>query len=134
MPDVQFYITCNISSASTGGSLVGFEQTTHPGEGPPRHTHRDQLEIFHIIDGEYVFELDGKQSTVSAGDVVIIPAGTPHAFKNVGSEKGSVHFVLTPAVKDEEFFDRVVKEFSQIEDHAAFFDAYGMDLNGPPIE
>lgn len=134
MTEVHFDIRCNITAAASGGVLAGFEQTTEPGEGPPLHTHRNETEIFHIIDGEYVFVLNGERMEVTSGDVVIIPAGAEHTFKNAGSENGRVHFVLYPPSRYEEFFERVVKEFSEIEDHAAFFDEYGMDLNGPPLD
>lgn len=133
MPDVQFDIQCNVPAASVNGAFVGFEQTTQPGEGPPLHTHRNESELFHIIDGRYVFECNGERREAAAGDTVLIPPGAPHSFKNIGDTPGRVHFILFPPADYEKFFERVVNEFNNIEDHAAFFNEYGMDLNGPPL-
>ncbi len=47
----KFDIKCLVSSAQTGGAISVFEETTEPGKGPPRHIHKEQMEIFHVISG-----------------------------------------------------------------------------------
>lgn len=131
MNQPTFDIKCIISSAETGGAMAAFKQITQPGEGPPVHVHREQTEVFHIIDGTYEFTLNGRSTTLTAGGSILIPAGAPHTFKNTGNTAGAVHFELWPANKSEEFFKRVDEEFAEIEDLPAFFDEYGMDLLEP---
>lgn len=46
-----------------------------------RHAYRD--EVWTFIDGEGLIVLDGKQSSVKRGDVVIIPKGQLHALKAI---------------------------------------------------
>jgi quercetin dioxygenase-like cupin family protein len=47
---------------------------THPGE-----------EIIYVIEGTLEYEIGGKVARVKAGDVLFVPAGTPHTAKNVGT-------------------------------------------------
>jgi quercetin dioxygenase-like cupin family protein len=53
----------------------------------PRHSHPGE-EIAYVIEGVFVYELDGRPPvTLKAGEALFIPAGTPHAVKNIGSGK-----------------------------------------------
>lgn len=56
-----------------------------PGVAAPRHSHPGE-EIAYVIEGVFLYELDGRPPvTLKAGEALFIPAGTPHAVKNVGS-------------------------------------------------
>jgi quercetin dioxygenase-like cupin family protein len=55
-----------------------------PGAAFPRHKHPGE-EIIYVLAGTMEYEVDGKTSTLKAGDVLFIPAGTVHAAKNVGT-------------------------------------------------
>jgi quercetin dioxygenase-like cupin family protein len=58
-----------------------------PGVVAPRHSHPGE-EIAYVIEGVFVYELDGRPPvTLKAGEALFIPAGTPHAVKNIGSGK-----------------------------------------------
>lgn len=129
---IDLDIKCLVSGADTGGAVAVFEEIVAPGGGPPRHTHRDQLEIFHVIEGTIRFEVAGETFERGAGATALVPAGATHAFRNVGDAPARIHFELMPALKSEEAFERLVSE--TITDPAAFFDEYGMDLVGPPLE
>ncbi len=51
-----------------------FGKHTHPGE-----------EIIYVLEGSLEYQVEGKPPmTLKAGDVLLIPAGTIHAAKNVG--------------------------------------------------
>ena len=125
-------IKCLVSGEQTDGKIAVFEEIVQPNIGPPRHTHRSQLEIFHIIKGTLEFELDGNRSMHGEGDTIVIPAGAVHAFRNIDPEAARIHFEFLPAGKSEEGFRRLVNE--DISDPNAFFDEYDMDLVGPPLE
>ncbi|MGE0242147.1 MAG: cupin domain-containing protein [Parvibaculaceae bacterium] len=50
-----------------------------------RHSHPGE-ELVYVIEGVLEYRLDGRPPVnVKAGDVLLIPYGTPHAVKNVGS-------------------------------------------------
>ena len=56
-----------------------------PGVDAVRHNHPGE-ELVYIIEGELEYQLDGRSPvTLKAGDVLLIPYGTHHAVKNVGS-------------------------------------------------
>jgi quercetin dioxygenase-like cupin family protein len=65
--------------------LVGFA----PGVIAPNHTHPGE-EIVYVVEGALEYALEGRPPVIlNAGDVLFIPAGTPHAVKNVGSGKAA---------------------------------------------
>lgn len=51
-----------------------------------RHSHRSE-QITLVLDGLLVFEVDGQQHTVGAGEVIAIPGDAPHAV--VGGPAGA---------------------------------------------
>ena len=60
-----------------------------PGSASPKHTHFGE-EIIYVIDGALEYHLEGRPPvTVKAGDVLFVPAGTPHFVKNVGTTSGA---------------------------------------------
>lgn len=64
-----------------GVSLILVEAA--PGDGPELHSH-PYAEIIIVQEGEVTFS-DGRRSReVGPGNVVIIPPGEPHAFRNTG--------------------------------------------------
>ena len=85
-------ITCVISGSETGGAVAVFDEVVPPESGPPRHTHRDQLEVFHVLEGRIRFEVGGESLTREAGETALVPAGTVHAFRNDGAEAARIRF------------------------------------------
>jgi quercetin dioxygenase-like cupin family protein len=55
-----------------------------PGGGPVLHTHPFE-EIFVTLEGEATVTVGDATIEVSAGQVVVAPAGVPHKFVNSGS-------------------------------------------------
>jgi mannose-6-phosphate isomerase-like protein (cupin superfamily) len=54
-----------------------------PGRGPALHRH-DYDEVFVVQEGQATMVAGDRELTVSAGDIVVVPAGQPHAFVNSG--------------------------------------------------
>lgn len=54
--------------------------------GPPEHYHPAYEERFEVIEGEYVFVVDGEQRTLMAGDEITVPPNTPHTYRNESTE------------------------------------------------
>jgi len=50
-------------------------------DGPPRHYHEVSEEQFEICQGTVVFDLDGTERRVSAGDTLTVPTGVDHSFR-----------------------------------------------------
>jgi quercetin dioxygenase-like cupin family protein len=58
-----------------------------PGEGNRRHYHSDWDEWWLILEGEWEYEVDGKESLVREGDVVFIQRGRLHKVTAVGGSR-----------------------------------------------
>ncbi len=55
------------------------------GQGPGLHFH-PYPEVFVVETGTAVFTAGDEQVTVEAGNVVVVPAETPHGFKSASDE------------------------------------------------
>jgi len=51
-----------------------------PGAQAPRHVHEEE-QIVIVIDGEFIFDLDGDVRTMRKGDVAVVPAWVPHGAR-----------------------------------------------------
>ena len=60
--------------------------TLRPGCSIGYHVHENESELFYVMKGEALYNDNGTECPVSAGDVMICPAGTGHAVANHGTE------------------------------------------------
>lgn len=68
-----------------GRQVVQVRVDFPPGVSAVRHSHPGE-ELVYVIEGALEYHLDGRAPvTLKAGDVLLIPYGTPHAVKNVGN-------------------------------------------------
>lgn len=54
-----------------------------PGGGPALHKHK-YAEVFVVVEGEATYIAGSEERHVIAGEIVVVPAGTPHRFFNSG--------------------------------------------------
>jgi quercetin dioxygenase-like cupin family protein len=60
-----------------------------PGAAFGMHTHPGE-EVAYVLEGTLEYQFEGKPPvTLKAGEALFIPAGTPHAARNVGSDKAA---------------------------------------------
>jgi quercetin dioxygenase-like cupin family protein len=65
-----------------GGVAVSMFVTEYPkGRGPDLHVH-PYAEVFLVERGVATFTAAEEEREVEAGHLVVVPAATPHAFKN----------------------------------------------------
>jgi mannose-6-phosphate isomerase-like protein (cupin superfamily) len=62
---------------------IVFNRLEEPGGGPRLHSH-PYSETFIIREGRALFTVGDKQLIAEAGQIVIVPAGEPHRFSNLG--------------------------------------------------
>ena len=58
------------------------EATIAPGAKTALHLHRVTVEIYHFTEGNGAMRLGEKTFSVTAGDTIAIPPGTPHCVLN----------------------------------------------------
>jgi mannose-6-phosphate isomerase-like protein (cupin superfamily) len=73
----------NLEGEDHGASISIILDRSDPGHGPRLHRHPYD-ETWVVIDGNLTFEAGDDRLTAGAGDVVIVPADTPHKFTNDG--------------------------------------------------
>jgi quercetin dioxygenase-like cupin family protein len=74
--------------SAPGREVIQVRVDFDPGYVAPMHTHPGK-EIIYVIEGTLEYEIGGKKSKVKAGDVLYVPAGTPHTATNIGSDNGA---------------------------------------------
>lgn len=67
-----------------GASVSFFITRNKPGTGPGLHKHPYD-ETFIMQEGEARFTVGEEAIEAVAGEIVVVPAGTPHGFVNTGS-------------------------------------------------
>ncbi|MBK8583511.1 MAG: cupin domain-containing protein [Flavobacteriales bacterium] len=124
-----------VGSADTDGGMAVFEQI---GEsrygGPPLHIHPQQDEFFHVLEGEYRFQVGDQRFMGSTGDLIFLPRGVPHAFIQL-SEPARMLVVYQPAGDMEGFFRETATWTAPPakDEVARVFAAHGMEVVGPPL-
>jgi quercetin dioxygenase-like cupin family protein len=97
------------TSVDSNGAHVVVEAFVEPdGAVAAAHLHPAQEEHFEVLGGELEFRIRKQTLVAKAGDRVLVPAGTPHRFRNVGTD--TAHFVCTvaPALGFEELIETMV--------------------------
>ena len=59
-------------------------------------THPDNDQVLVLVDGQAETELDGETSAVSAGEMVVVPAGARHDVRNTGDEPLRLYTIYGP--------------------------------------
>ncbi|MFF7449594.1 MULTISPECIES: cupin domain-containing protein [unclassified Streptomyces] len=86
-------------SETTGGLLTSYRSTFAEGAvGAPAHFHTRAAEMFFVIDGSLRVLLDETITVLSAGDFLLVPPHTPHAFTAAPGCTADVLFTFTPGM------------------------------------
>jgi Mannose-6-phosphate isomerase len=64
-----------------------------------RHSHKVQEQIYHVLEGEGLFEYGDEKRVMRKHDFVFIPPGIAHSVVNTGLER-LVFLVITSPVTD----------------------------------
>lgn len=89
-------VTLKAAGPDTGGTLTVLEVVAPPGSGPPPHTHV-QAEVFLVTAGRLEVLRDGEVHRLGAGDVLAVPCGTIHTYRNRSDRDARFVAVLHPA-------------------------------------
>ena len=75
--------------------LVGLN-AFEAGQSHALHAHAGMDKLYHVIEGEGIFLLEGRELPVGPGDLLVAPDGVPHGVR-AGSGRLLVLVVLAPA-------------------------------------
>ena len=76
--------------------LVGLN-AFEPGQAHELHSHEGMDKLYHVLEGDGVFLLEGRELPMRAGDLLIAPDGVRHGIRNNGTDRLLVLAVLAPA-------------------------------------
>ncbi|WP_446215513.1 cupin domain-containing protein [Micromonospora sp. IBHARD004] len=83
----------------TGGALTANRATLHRGSpGAPPHLHTSAAESFFVLDGVLDVLVGEEIRTLRRGDLLVVPAGTLHAFAPAAGESADVLVLFTPGI------------------------------------
>ncbi|PYR35830.1 MAG: cupin domain-containing protein [Acidobacteria bacterium] len=76
--------------------LVGLN-CFEPGQSHALHAHSGMDKVYHVLEGEGVFLLQGRELPMAAGDLLVAPDGVPHGVRNTGASRLLVLAILAPS-------------------------------------
>lgn len=121
---------------ASDGAFSIIETINAPGKGPPRHRHPEG-EIFRVLEGRYLYEMDGCRFYAKTGDVVSIPGGAEHGFVNVTDKAARQYILIVPALDAAAFFMELAGVMHDgVPDKAAlnrFGAKWRVEFLGPPV-
>jgi quercetin dioxygenase-like cupin family protein len=136
IPSIGLELAVRISTEVSGGALTVLETVNAVGFGPPLHRH-PETEVFRVLEGEYLFEVDGRRFHAAAGDVVSVPGGVAHTFTNISKGPARQLVMMLPAMDALAFFTGLSKVMAggrpDVQTLNAFGAPWDVEFLGPPI-
>jgi mannose-6-phosphate isomerase-like protein (cupin superfamily) len=119
--------TLKVGADETTRGMSIFESLRPAGDlgGPVAHHHPFD-EAFYVLEGEYVFSVEGRETAASVGSFLYVPGGSLHAFRHAGEGAGRMLTICHPGGL-EEFLAASTPE--EIE---AMAKKHGIEFVGPP--
>jgi quercetin dioxygenase-like cupin family protein len=96
-------VEIHLGSRDTADAFCLVVDHPPPGWFLPPHRHMNEAETIYVIDGEFEMHVDGRASTLAAGETLHIPRAIVHSSRNVGTTPGRRVLIFSPAGV-EEFF------------------------------
>lgn len=136
IPAIGLDLRVAIAPATTNGAFSLIETINAPGFGPPRHRH-PEAEIFRVLEGRYLYEIDGRRFYADEGDVVSIPGGAEHGFVNVTDRPARQYILIVPALDAAAFFGELANVMKNGAPGRPALNAFGakwrVEFLGPPV-
>ena len=96
------------TAEETNGELLEMDDFwADAGHQTPAHIHPEMEERWEVIVGKVRFEIGGIGQTAAPGDTIVASPGTPHSARSVGSEPAHLRIQMRPALRWQEFVERL---------------------------
>ena len=136
IPAIGLELSVRLSNDVSGGALTVMETENAVGFGPPLHRHHE-TEVFRVLEGEYLYEVDGTRFRAVTGDVVSVPGGAAHTFTNISNGSAKQLVMMLPAMDALRFFTGLGELMAGGRPDMATLNAFGapwgVEFLGPPI-
>lgn len=91
--------------ADTDGTLSVTEVVVSPGAGAPPHTNQREAITWYVLEGSLTFLKDGAPTTLSAGELIFMPANRIHTFANQTEHPARALMICTPGGFEQFFYE-----------------------------
>lgn len=136
VPEIGLQLRVRLRGSASGGALEVIETINAPGFGPPLHRH-PETEVFRVLTGRYLFEVNGERFVAETGDLVSVPGGTAHAFRNITDKPASQLVMILPGFDAMAFFTGLGAVMKGGIPDATTLNAFGkrwsVEFLGPPL-
>lgn len=136
IPAIGLQLQVRLPGTASDGALEVIETLNAPGFGPPLHRH-PETEVFRVLAGRYLFEVDGRRFIAETGDLVSVPGGTPHAFRNISDEPARQLVMILPGFDAMAFFTGLGEVMRNGVPPPGVLNAFGqrwrVEFLGPPL-
>ncbi len=137
IPAIGLDLFVRLPPQSSDHAMTVIETVNAPGFGPPRHRH-NEVEVFRVLEGRYLYEVDGKRFHADVGDLVSVPGGAEHGFVNVTSRPARQLIMILPGLDAVSFFTELGHAMKDgIPDQQAlnaFGQRWSVEFLGPPLK
>jgi quercetin dioxygenase-like cupin family protein len=86
-----------------GSAMVGSGVLPPRTAGPPLHVHAREDEAFYVCAGVLTAQFGTHRLELTAGEVIWLPRGIPHAFANLSDQPTSIVSLVVPGALSEMF-------------------------------
>jgi quercetin dioxygenase-like cupin family protein len=136
IPELGLELSVRLPGQTLSGAMTVMETVNTPGFGPPLHRH-PEAEVFRVMEGAYLYEVNGSRFQAEAGDVVCVPGGAAHAFLNLSDKPSRQLIMMLPAMDAERFFLELAAVLASPHCDRAALNAFGapwsVEFLGPPL-
>lgn len=111
-------------------------ETSHADGGGPPVYRREQAEIFVIVTGRYLFEVEGDRFIARRGDLVSVPGGVSRSFTNVTGTPARQHVFIQPGMDAAAYFRelaQVSRPEALLSELQEFGQRWGVQFLAPPL-
>jgi mannose-6-phosphate isomerase-like protein (cupin superfamily) len=84
--DTLVSIRIPMEAGADGMSVI--ENWAPFGDSPPLHVHQTEDEIFHILEGEFRFQVEQEEFRLGAGEMMLAPKGVAHTYRVESADGG----------------------------------------------
>jgi mannose-6-phosphate isomerase-like protein (cupin superfamily) len=137
IPAIGLELCERLPPTASDGAMSVIETVNAPGFGPPRHRHRE-TEIFRVLEGRYLYEVDGRRFFAEAGDLVTVPGGAVHGFANVTDRPARQLIMIVPGLDARLFFTQLGEIMRDGVPDQRLLNEFGkrwsVEFLGPPVK